>query len=254
MTRFSALRRTPALLLLSGLVIAAIPASQAQTPAKPTPKTTAKPAATTPATATGAEGKTATLGGGTGRGKLLMIEELRECINQQANLAGRRKAFEAETVAINSDRETLLADQDKLKADAVKVEETRKAISDLNARYNAYAERMKSYNERAEEARNKQGMGAERERRKLEADRAELEAQTPALTAERAALAATEKFLTDYNQRAAALDARAKVWNQVNVAAIARGNKLNEEMETWQSECANRRFREEDELAVKRGL
>jgi hypothetical protein len=62
-----------------------------------------------------------------------------------------------------------------------------------------------------------------------------------------------QEAVASYNARAAALDSRIKDWNERNARANEASSALQNERENWVSSCADRRYREDDELAIKRG-
>ena len=59
--------------------------------------------------------------------------------------------------------------------------------------------------------------------------------------------------MTAYNEKAKALEARVASWNQRNGDLTERVKAVNNDRETWQSDCAERRYREDDEIAIRRG-
>ena len=53
--------------------------------------------------------------------------------------------------------------------------------------------------------------------------------------------------------KATALDARVTAWNQNNEQWNADSRALETERSTWVSACSDRRYREEDETAIRQG-
>ena len=98
------------------------------------------------------------------------------------------------------------------------------------------------------------GMQGERQREALNKERAEIEKERTALEAERARISSgSADAVRAYNVKAGALDARVGDWNQRN----ARWNEMSTALETdrqgWVTGCSDRRYREEDETAIKAG-
>jgi hypothetical protein len=56
-----------------------------------------------------------------------------------------------------------------------------------------------------------------------------------------------------YNDRAAARDAKVTSWNERNTAAVKSTESHQDARLVWASECANRPYREDDEIAIKAG-
>ena len=56
-----------------------------------------------------------------------------------------------------------------------------------------------------------------------------------------------------YNAKASALDARVSDWNARNNAWNDTSLALEAERKGWVRDCADRRYREDDESAIRRG-
>ena len=56
-----------------------------------------------------------------------------------------------------------------------------------------------------------------------------------------------------YNERALARDTVVAEWNERNKAINEAALKHEEQRSAWVSECANRPYNEDDEIAIKRG-
>lgn len=193
--------------------------------------------------------------GGSGKGPMLDRDELRACLKQQETLAARRTEVDQQREPLERDKAQLAKDQQALAAERDKLEATRRGAEDLSARMKAHGERVAAWNERAKAAQERTGAQGDRERRQLEADRAQLQKDQAALEAERTALGTSaQQGVADYNAKAQALDARVSDWNRRNAELVERANAVNQEREQWLDSCANRRFREEDEIAVRKGL
>lgn len=241
MTRFVEPRPYTAALLASVL---AVTLAQAQTAA---PAKSTRPAAA-------AEGKTLSLGSGKGTGRLLTRDELRSCLQRQDSLATSRAAVEAERGPMDADKQALLSEQEALKAEHDKVDAVSQQVSQLNARFKAYSERVAAWNERAKLTANDSGPHADRERRALDKERDDLQTLQKQLDADRAKLGDNaQQTVNAYNTRAQALAQRVADWNERNKALSERTRTLNDKREAWVNDCADRRYREDDETAIKRG-
>ena len=56
-----------------------------------------------------------------------------------------------------------------------------------------------------------------------------------------------------YNERAAQIEQQVADWNRRQAASAKESENLVQERDLWASECGNRRFREDDETAIKQG-
>lgn len=206
-------------------------------------------AAQTPA----AGGATKSLGGGAGTGKVLSYDELKACLTQQEALNRRRAEVEAAKPQLDADKAALVADQESLKADRAKVDEAQQAVRELNERYKDYSARVSAWNERSKTVADRTGMAANREREALDRERTELEKLQPALEADRVRLGdAPQKAVDAYNAKATALDARVADWNQRNAKLAQEAEAVNTDRQIWTTECADRRYREDDEKDILR--
>ncbi|MBK1713897.1 hypothetical protein [Rubrivivax gelatinosus] len=238
MTRFVAPRIAAAVLIACGATLAAAPGAFAQS------KPAAKP-----------EGRTLSLGGSGGSGgPILTRQELKDCLARQDTVAKASAALVAERSELETMRMQIAAEQDALKSERSKVEGSKEAVASLNQRYRELGERVEQWNERTKSSEERKGAAGERERRQLERERQEIQKTQAALDAERAQLAVgNEQAVNSFNDRAAAVDSKVKDWNKRNDDVFQRAEKVNADRDLWAGECANRRYREDDEILLKKG-
>ena len=224
--------------------------TQAQTaPAKPV----AKPAAPTAATASAAkpaDGKTGAIGGGSGGGGILTRDELRACLMQEVTMRTRLSEHAASREPLDQEKLTLTADQQVLRTDRAGIDELKKQSEALADKLKAFSLRVTTWNSQVEEFnsssrtsdpnRERRQAALNSERELIAKERTELEAERMGL------LASNEVQVKAFNVKAQALDARVGAWNDA-------GPKLETEREQWVSACSNRRYREEDEIAIRAG-
>jgi hypothetical protein len=247
--------------------------AQAQTPpaAKPAPKPPAKPAAKpAPAGAaaadSGAGAKTLSMGGvarpaegaasGVRRG-IMTRDELRACLTDEANIRGQLEALDKVRAPLEPEKAQLTADQQTLREERNGMEATQKDIADsLNAKFKAFAAKVEASNARvaAFNDAGKTGSAAERERQALNKERAALETERVALEAEKDDMVAKLKVRVDsFNERAQAVERRVVDWNARNAKVNDDAQAVEAERKDWVANCSNRRYREDDEIAIKAG-
>lgn len=204
--------------------------------------------------------RTATLGGGSATGPLLSREELRACLKRPAELAPRRAEVEAQTKQIEAEKLTLLAEMESLKSERRKIDEIGAVLKDDAARRTALSARVAQFNERAkaipEQRRNMtpgEITARERELAALKQDQEELVRDTQALDAERTRLGSQDEMVRSFNTRAVAQDRRIDDWNARNDKFTALQQTLKNDLDDYTTNCANRRYREDDEDAIRRG-
>jgi hypothetical protein len=94
----------------------------------------------------------------------------------------------------------------------------------------------------------------DRERSKLDAERADLVKEGATLKEVFDALDRTsQEAVDDYNAKAKLRDAGVDAWNVRNGAAKERDKAFEETHSGWRKNCNERRYREEDEAALRKG-
>lgn len=228
-------------------VAAAVQAQSAATPPKIViPKSTSKAPAK-------AEGKT--LGGkGMPSGKMLTRDELRQCLKRLDDINAGTKPIETQRAGLDAERVELSKAGDALKVEREEIDRRLAAVREWEARVRAHRDAIEAYNR-------KSATLAEAPKDKKEALQAELGAESARLGTSQATLAAEEARLVPayqeavktYNAKAEARDAKVGDWNTRNAAANEAAKKHDDARLSWLDECANRPYREDDEIAIKKG-
>ncbi len=248
----------PLLLVLACTTLLPITAT-AQNTTKPAPsKPAAKPAQ--PAAA-GAQDRTPTLGGGSGNAAvraqpILTRDELRACLKQEESIRVRLSEHEAARAPIDQARQGIAAQQEALRAERAQVDEFNAKVMAFRAKMDAHSRRVGTWNTdvAAFNARPPSGQAGERERLRLNTEREALQKAQAELEAERKLVTdENEKVVTAFNTKAREVEAAVAGWNQRNQAWNEAGVRLEDERKGWVATCADRRYREDDEIAIKSG-
>lgn len=204
-----------------------------------------------------ADGKTLSLGsGGSASGKLLTRDELRACMKQRDVLAARRSELDRERAALDAERDQIGKESAGLKEERDLVNQKTEALNALLPRLEAFKLKASDWQARntAFTEANRTDIGAERTRSNLEREQAALRKTQQELDAERVALSSSaEEAVTRFNARAAVVDGKSVDWNQRNGKLNTQIQTADDDRQVWVSECGNRRYRETDEDAIKRG-
>lgn len=205
-----------------------------------------------------AQAKTGSLGGGSGAGPVMTRDELRACLKGQADLKQRVADYEAQKVAADKEKAEILAENQKLQAEKGQLASAAGKVKEENARYADLAKRVEDWNARwAEfEKAGRAGPMVDRERKKLLDEQRALAKEQEGAKAAAAGgggggdgTSAAQQF----NAKAEAVQARTVAYNERNKQLVKAGEDLAQERDLWAGECGNRRFREEDEIAIKQG-
>ncbi|MFM7506761.1 MAG: hypothetical protein ACKO3M_09430, partial [Rubrivivax sp.] len=257
---------TPLLLLLAStaLPLSLAVAQTATPPARPAAKPAAKPAAPAakpaPApTPAAASDRTATLGGGTGtasRQPILTREELRECLNREESIRTRLDHHQGARTPLDRERDDVRTQQEALRTERAQIDAVAARANELRSRMEAHSQRAAQWNKDMENfnARPVPGLPGERERVRLNNERDALQKSQATLEAERTAVVAdNERVVAPFNAKARQLEAAVLEWNTRNQAWNDAGARLEGERKDWVTGCADRRYREDDEIAIKAG-
>lgn len=225
---------------LASFAIAQAPAPKAApaAPKKATPSA-AKKAATTPAKKSAA---TTEATGEVKRDRIMSIDELRVCMTIQ-------KSNEAEAASVRNEQAAFVRDQDAVRTEQAEI----KRINDeLLTRSAAIRSERDAIRARVDELR------AVATNAKTDAEKAEYEKQREAIgERNRKHDEVSAKFNADQQAHADRIDALNAKIEPLN----ARGKTVNDRVEPlqdkiakWREQCGNRRFREEDEIVIKKEL
>lgn len=263
------MKLTPLLLVLAATALST-PLALSQTASNPAAKPAAKPApkpapkpAVRPAakaSAAAAAEKTATIGGGANAASatlpILTRDELRACLKQEETIRVRLSEHEAARAPIDQERQGVTAKQEALRLERAQVDALATKTHAFRAKMEAHADRVAAWNRDVEafNARAPQGAAGERERVRINTEREGLQKAQAELEAERVAMAGdNEKTIASFNAKAKEVEATVDQWNQRNKGWNDAGARLEAERKEWVAACADRRYREDDENAIKAG-
>ncbi|MCS6996757.1 MAG: hypothetical protein NZ533_07355 [Casimicrobiaceae bacterium] len=173
---------------------------------------------------------------------LLTKEELRACL-----LA--KQANDREAASIRAEQEAFVREHDAIRADQAELKRQAEALE---------AERLALRAEDEAISRRLVELSLERRQAKSEAERAPFDAEEQALRDRRRRndLRQTEHVaaVREHGQRVDALNARIEAINARGRTINDRVAPLQARIEAWRTQCANRRYREEDEIALRKEL
>lgn len=198
---------------------------------------------------------TKTLGGkATPGGKLLTRDELRSCMKRLDDVNVATKELQQRRAALDAERDELLKSGEALKTMKAEVEAKLAAVREWQGRMRAHAADIEAFNRKAQAVEAAPRDQREEMSKALEVDREGLNKVRAALGDEEVRLVpAYETGVRAYNERALARDAVVNDWNVRNKGLNDNGTKIENDRVDWMNECANRPYREDDEIAIKAG-
>jgi hypothetical protein len=190
-------------------------------------------------------------------GKVMSKDELRTCLKRQDELAKGKTEIDGKSAALESERQALLKESDAVKADQAGLNSRNESARDFNNRMKAFAAEVQVWNDKVKafNESGKKGTAAETEKAELEKQKGELDKKAAAFEAERTQLGAgsDDGSVKASNDRAGALNAKTDEWNTRNRDHQKRAETHEDARALWTDECGGRRYREDDEKALKAG-
>jgi hypothetical protein len=230
------------------------PAAKAPAAKAPPAAAAAAPAAATAAAPSGE--KLGSLGKGTSGGPILSRDELRACLNQEASIRTRLDEMDTVRTQLGTEKQAIAADQQVLRGERAPLDALKVRADALSLRLKDYSARVENWNARvaAMTESKAKGSDADKARTELNAEREVFVKEGPGLEAEKAALTAdSEAAVKVYNSKAQVVDARVTAWNTRNQETNDRATAMEAERATWVTACSDRRYREDDEIAIRKG-
>lgn len=195
-----------------------------------------------------------TLAGKAPVGKMLSRDELRACLKRLDDFNAASKDLESQRTALDQEKDELARAGDALKAERADVDARTQAVKQWQERVKAHGAAIEAYNQRVKAANESKPADPQALAKELDAERQRLnDARGPLAEEETRLLPAYENAVKTYNEKAKARDARVDDWNARNRALNERAGTQETERSAWLSECADRPYREDDEIAIKRG-
>lgn len=188
---------------------------------------------------------------------LLSRDELRVCFSDEATIRARLSKLEVERAPLEAEKQAIATEQAAFREERTALDaRQRTATEALNTKFKAFVAKVEASNNRvlaANEAK-RTGSAAEREREALGVERAALEKERESLEAEKVTtVAQLQEAVNAYNTKAGVVDKRVQDWNQRNAKLNDASGAVEAERKDWVVNCSNRRYREEDEMAIKAG-
>lgn len=189
--------------------------------------------------------------------KIMTKDELRACMTLDQSNETRTEAIEKRHEALSKERDALENAQDDTGPLRAEVDRLLEEVKQADAKVAENATKIEDWNSRMADfvKKSKEMRNAARREQVLKQERIKLESANEPLIADRAAkVAAYEKAVESLNQRITQRSGGSVEWNKRYDALRAEEAELNKSKDKWTSECSNRRFRENDEMAIKKEL
>lgn len=260
-------------LVFAGVCLAYAATAAAQTapakPASPAKPAAAKPAApakagatkpgfaTPPAGAAAAGTKSLSGTDVANSGPVLTRDELRACLNERTAIAKRLEALEAQRAPLDDERKAIEADRESVKVARDALEAQRAKNEAMSQRFSEHKVKLETFNKAVAdftESNPRPGPSTDRRRAGFAKEGKELNEALAALRTEAAALEAdTKEVVERYNAKINPLNERTDTWNKRNAELNATREKIKADDTAWLASCSDRRYREDDEIAIRNG-
>ncbi len=230
------------------------PSSATKAPAAKAPAAKAPAAAAAPAAPTGE--KLGSFGKGSSAGPILTRDELRACFDQEASIRTRLDGMDAVRTQLSTEKQAIAAEQATLRTERAPLDAIKVRADALSVRLKDYSARVENWNQRVAALNDSKAKGSEadKQRTTLNAEREVFVKEGPGLEAEKVPFTAdSEVAVKAYNSKAQVVDARVTAWNERNQKTNEQAAVIEAERATWVTACSDRRYREEDEVAIRKG-
>jgi chromosome segregation ATPase len=199
--------------------------------------------------------RTKTLSGkGATGGKVLTREELRSCMKRMDDVTAGHNDLQQRRAALDAEKDEVVNGGEALKAMKADVEAKLAAVREWQQRMRAHGGEIEAFNQRVKALEQAPARERDSLSKALEADRERLNKMRAGLVEEESRLVPPyESSVRAYNERALARDARVSDWNARNKAVNESSTQLEIDRAEWATACANRPYREDDEIAIKAG-
>lgn len=188
------------------------------------------------------------------KGPIMSKDELRACFAQRDAVDKRRADVVAQNEQLGREREALQQAGSALRAEGAQIEQRNAALRALGERNREHQAKVADWNARAGKLKDAPPAEQEKLLADLNLEKDALQKSFESLKAEQGPLAdGFNEVVAAYNQKA---QQHAKSVEALNVRAdqLAQASQAEaSERDAWRSACADRRYREDDEIALKRG-
>jgi len=245
------------IILGSSLLPMTVAHAQTATPAKSAPAKAGQPAQV--------GSKTLSFGGeaenqpsaGAAKLSIMTRDELRSCLSNKVSIRTRLETLDADRAPLEAEKAAIAAEQQAFRDErAIMEAEQKTATEDLSTRFNAFSAKVEASNARVKafDTANRSGTAADRERRAIGDERTALEKERTELEVDRNRVnERLKERVAAYNAKAQVVDQRVAQWNDRNDKRSGNAEGLAAERSEWVAVCSNRRYREDDEIAIKAG-
>jgi len=188
--------------------------------------------------------------------KLMSKEELRACMKLQSDIDNRKADLAKRSALLKQEKLTLSQPDPAFAQAKARVDEQLERVKQADNAVKEQAQRVQDWNERMAdfEANKKEMRNAERRGNVLRQERVELQAEAKKLSDARTEqVAIYEDLVKAANALRGNQGNRAEDWNKRNDALADEEDAIIDMRASYSADCANRRFREDDEAAIKAG-
>lgn len=189
-----------------------------------------------------------------GKDRVQTREELRVCLALKDSNASTRTDLNRRQSEHEAKRASLRTSGDGLTELKASVDAAAAAYKLTDEAIKAHSSLISKWNEEMTELSSSTMKSAERRKEALRKDKVELDSRNQALMAERnEKVKAYDKLVAQYNDRVKAAQQVVADWNDRTASLQDEANALRDKELDYAETCANRRFREEDEQAIRKG-
>lgn len=185
---------------------------------------------------------------------MMTRDELRRCLKLPDTIKTLNSALEQSKSVLDQDRLKIDPAKAELTALRADVEVHKDAVQKTDTVVRELSKEIEQWNVELEELEKSTMKTAERRKKELKGQQAGLIARNKEVVAQRdQSFGAYEAAVAKFNARGKELEATISEWNARNQQLVIEAEKVSDLREDYAADCSNRKFREEDEIAIKQG-
>ncbi len=186
---------------------------------------------------------------------MMTRDELRRCMKLPDTIKTLNSALEQSKAVLDQDRLKIDPAKAELTALRADVETHKAAVQKTDTVVRELSKEIQQWNEELDDLEKKSDSKvAQRRLKQIKGEQAPLmERNKEAIAKRDSAFAVYEAAVAKFNARGKELEASIAEWNARNQQLVTEAEKVSDLREDYAADCSNRRFREEDEIAIKQG-
>ncbi|MFZ4539848.1 hypothetical protein [Propionivibrio sp.] len=185
---------------------------------------------------------------------MMTRDELRRCMKLPDTIKAMAAAVEQSKGVLDQDRLKIDPAKAELATLRTEVEAQKAVVQKSDGAVRELSKEIDQWNTELEDLEKNDSKTAQRRLKEIKGQQSGLMARNKDAVSQRdKAFGAYEAAVAKFNARGKELETSINEWNARNQRLVEEAEKVTELRDDYAADCSNRRFREEDEIAIKQG-